>query len=225
MSEMAECIATREWSGWKDCVKSWDDNADRFHRQYIVANTDVLNAFQICYQKSTEPILMYCHDDLMILEKGWDTRVLQEFNDPGVGLVGFAGAIGHGRPELYNVPYHIPNLARQNFLSNMRTAEIHGGRFTAERDVAVLDGMALFVRRPILDKIGGWNPKWSYFMYAEGLCCEVRRQGFRVRLVGVAVDHLGGKSSGYIPPTDNYEEAHRYFYENNRDMMPWRVPE
>lgn len=223
MFQMVECIATREWPGWKECVQSWDDTASELHPKNIVANTDVISAYQICYERTNEPILAFIHDDVMIYEKGWDARVLRQFTDPRVGMVGFGGALGHGRPELYRVPYHLPDLARQNFMSNLRHAEIHGARFTGERDVAILDGFALFVRREILAKIGGWNPKWTYFMYSEGLCCEARRQGYRIRLAGVDCDHLGGKSSGYIPATDNYEEAHRYFYENNRDVMPYRV--
>src|SRR5438034_11741127 len=138
---MTECVATREWAGWKDCLQSWDDNAEEFHHRCVIANTDVLNAFQICYQKNKEPILMYVHDDVMIYEKGWDTRVLNEFEDPGVGVVGFGGALGHGTPDLYTAPYHLPNLARQHFLSNMRSAESHGRRFTGERDVSILDGL------------------------------------------------------------------------------------
>jgi GT2 family glycosyltransferase len=226
MTQMVYCIATRCWAGWEDCVRSWDETASQAHRHSVVANTDVLDAFQMCYMRTEEPILAFIHDDLMIYEKGWDERVLRQFSDPGVGVVGFAGALGHGVPHLYEVPYHLPNLARQHFLSNLRTAEIHGGRFTGERDVAILDGMALFVRRHILDTVGGWprNKAVGYFMYSEWLCCEARRQGYRIRLVGVDCDHLGGKSSGYIPASDNYEEEHRYFYEHNRDVMPYRVP-
>jgi len=161
----------------------------------------------------------------MIYEKDWDLRVLRQFNDPTVGMVGFAGALGHGHPDLYKVPYHLPNLARQTFMSNMRSAETHGARFTGERDCAVLDGCALFVRRSILKKWGGWpnNPSVDYFMYSENLCCEARRQGYRIRLVGVDCEHLGGKTVGMVPLQDDYEKAHAYFYEHNRDVMPYRV--
>lgn len=225
MSDMVECIATRCWSGWRGCVCSWDKTATHFHRKKMICNTTVLEAFNICYRDTAEPVLMYVHDDVMIYEEGWDERVLREFADPGVGVAGFGGGRGHGRPELYRVPYSLPNLARQNYMSNTRDAEIHGERFSGERDVAILDGFALFVRRPILDKVGGWpvDKPVGYFMYSEWLCCEARRQGYRIRLVGVDCQHLGGKSSGYIPPTDNYEEAHKYFYDNNRDVMPYEV--
>jgi len=221
-------IATRKWEGWSGCVSSWQTTAWLGHLPYCVAfGKDVVPAFQEIYETTDEEIIALMHDDLLVHEYGWDVRVLEAFSDPMVGVVGFAGALGHGTPNLYQVPYHLPNLARQDFMSNMKDAEVHGKRFTGSRDVAILDGLALFVRRSVLDTIGGWpvNQPVGYFMYSEWLCCEARRQGYRIRLVGVACEHLGGKSSGFISPTENYERAHRHFYDNNRDVMPYRVPE
>lgn len=221
------CFATRRWDGWVKCVESWLETQNKWHKQVVTFDQDVMPAYEFLRKSTTEPILAYPHDDVMVYEKGWDSRVLKQFGDPSVGLVGFAGALGHATANLYQVPYHLPNLARQNFMSNMRDAEKHGARFTGERDVAVLDGLALFVRREILEKAGGWpvDKPYGYFMYSEWLCCETRRQGYRIRLVGVDCEHLGGKSSGFISPKENYEQAHRYFYDHNRDVMPYRVPE
>jgi GT2 family glycosyltransferase len=225
MNKMVYGIATRHWSGWRDCVDSWIKTATESHPFICVPNMPILPAFQLIYLGTSEPIIALIHDDVVIYEKGWDQRVLHQFEDPTVGLVGFGGALGHGTPNLYQVPYHLPNLARQHFMSNMRSAEQHGTRFAGDRDVAVLDGMALFVRRSVLDAWGGWPVAETigYFMYAENLCCEVRRQGLRIRLCGVDFEHLGGKSSGTELP-HSYEDEHRYFYERNKDVMPFSVP-
>jgi GT2 family glycosyltransferase len=225
MSDLAMCIATRYWHGWGSCVNSWMQHANSPHLYYVVGDKDVLPAYQEAYEKIYKPVLGMIHDDVMIYEDSWDTRVLEEFHDPGVGVVGFAGAIGHGASDLYVGHYHLPKLARQNFLSNMRDAEVHGSRFKSSRDVAILDGLSLFVRRPILEEVGGWpvNKPVGYWLYAEWLCCEARRQGYRIRVVGVDCEHLGGKSSGYIAPTPTYEEAHWYLYDTNRDVLPYRV--
>ena len=59
-------------------------------------------------------------------------------------------------------------------------------------------------------------------MYSEWLCCEVHRQGLHIRLVGVACDHLGGRSSG-TPLTHSYNDEHWAFFDGNRDVMPYRV--
>ena len=227
MSRLVLCVATRRWSGWADCMASWMATSNLGHRYQIVPDKDVLPAYQELYESTYEPILGYIHDDLVIREKGWDERVLREFDNPRVGLVGCTGALGHATPTLYEVPYHLPNLARQNFLSNMRDAEKHGARFTGERDVAVVDGMALFVRRSILDMVCGWllARPYGYWLYSEFLCCETRRQGYRIRLVGIDVDHLGGKSSGHIATFPTYEDAHRYLWEHNRDVLPAKVKE
>lgn len=228
MSEMVFCIATRGWDNWAQCVHSWNETSELgWHREHIVVGKDVLPAYQEAFEMTKEPILSFTHDDVVIYEKGWDRRVLNCFDDSAVGVCGFGGARGHGTMDLYTSPYYLPNLARQHFMSNMRSAEKHGTRFTGERDVAILDGFALFVRRSILDKVGGWpvDKPYGYFMYSEWLCCEARRQGYRIRLVGVDCEHLGGRSSGFISPKENYEEAHRYFFDHNSDVMPYRVPE
>jgi GT2 family glycosyltransferase len=227
MNSMVLAIATRRWEGWERCVQTWHATATRHHFQFVVCDCDVMQAYQIAYETTVEPVIGMIHDDVEIYEKGWDESVLREFDDPGVGLVGFGGALGHGAPHLYTAPYHLPNLARQSFMSNMRSAEKHGARFTRECDVAVLDGFALFVRRTILDTAGGWpvDKPYGYWLYSEWLCCETRRQGYRIRLVGVDVEHLGGKSSGFIATSPTYEEAHRYLWENNWDMLPYRVKE
>lgn len=225
MRDLVMAVATRYWDGWNRCVGSWMDTARSEPYYYVVGNEDVLPAYQEALVKNKRPIIGHVHDDVMIYESGWDARVLEEFNDPGVGVVGFAGAIGHGHPDLYAVPYHLPNLARQTFLSNLRDAEKHGQRFVGSRDVAILDGLALFVRRPILEKAGGWpiDKPIGYWLYAEWLCCEARRQGYRIRLVGVDCEHLGGKSSAHIAKSPTYEEAHWYLYDTNRDVLPYRV--
>ena len=226
MNHMIYGVATREWKGWKDCVASWNETASHPYASYVVKGKSILEAFQEIYEHTTESIIALCHDDLMIYEKNWDKRVLDQFDDPKIGLAGFAGGLGHGLPQMYTEPFRIPNLIRREFMSNMKDAEKHGARFTGERDVAVLDGLALFVRRSVLDKWGGWpvGEKISCFMYSEGLCCEVRRQGLRIRLVGVDCLHLGGKSSG-TPLPYSYEDEHRHFWDTNRDVMPYYVKE
>lgn len=192
----------------------------------IVWHREILEAYQSIYTDSTEPVIAYLHDDLVIEEKDWDLRVLREFDDPSVGLVGFAGATGHGHPMMYRQPYQAASLGRVGFASNMKNAEVHGARFTGERDVAVLDGMALFVRRELLDKVGGWKvpENVGYFGYDYWICCIARRLGYRIRLVGVACDHLGGKSTGLNPDLKvDFDGAHRAIYEEFRDVLPWEA--
>jgi len=229
---LVKCVATRRWEKWLQCILTWRDSELMHWPHYVVYDKDVVPAYQECYENTREMILAYLHDDLEIYEKGWDTRVLQEFADPSVGLVGFGGALGHGQPWLYQRPYYLPDLARQSFLSNLREAQTHGARFQGECDVAVVDGFAVFVRREILKSWKHENgapngfpqcQSVGYFMWCENLCCEVRRQGYRIRLVGVDCHHIGGRTSTVYQVKEDYELEHLYFYEHNRDVMPYHV--
>lgn len=227
MSELGLVIATRRWDGWINCYNSWLQTAVFEPQRVIVYDQDVLPAYQSGLDVMTNPILGFVHDDVMIYGPRWDARVLRQFEDPTVGMVGFAGALRHGSPDLYKTPYELPQLGRFGFRSNMRNAEHHGERFTGVCDVAVLDGFAMFVRRPILDKVGGWplGTDINYFCYDYWLSCEVRRQGYRIRLVGVDCDHLSGKTASMVQLKDDHAAAHKWLYDHSRDVLPFEVKE
>lgn len=218
-------IATHNWEGWLKCVKTWTWQAQGVYRAIIVPGKSVMGAYQEILDRSDEAILAIIHDDVEIYEKLWDVRVLREFDDPKVGLVCFGGALRHGSTDLYRTPYQLPQLGRFGFRSNMRNAEAHGERFTGECDVAVADGFAMFVRRSILEKAGGWplNTPINYFCYDYWLSCEVRRQGYRLRLVGVDCVHLSGKTASMVQLKDSHADAHRWLYETSKDVLPFEV--
>jgi GT2 family glycosyltransferase len=225
MGEMVYGIATRGWNGFVDCVMTWHNTASKEYPDCVALDMNVLEAYQYIFERTTEPILALIHDDCKILEQDWDLRVLKQFEDPQVGLVGFGGALRLGHPEIYKIPYELPQLARYDFQSNMRNAEAHGRRFSGECDVATIDGFAMFVRRSVLEKAGGWplGTPCGYFNYDNWLACEVRRQGLRTRLVGVECDHLGGKTASMVHVTDSHAEAHVWLYETCRDVLPMGV--
>jgi hypothetical protein len=227
MMRMVYGNATLHWSGpegdWKQCIKSWTDHAAYHHNRHEVYRKPMMVAYQEIFENTDEEIISYTHDDVLIGEYNWDKRVLKEFEDPTVGMVGFGGARGHCVANLYDLPFNFSHMGRIGFMSNMRDAESHGSRFTGERDVSVFDGMALFVRRSVLEKCGGWpqGTPISYWAYDYWISCEVRRQGLRNRLVGVACDHLGGRSPSIIP--EDIVAAHRELYDEYRDVLPAMV--
>ncbi len=220
-------VATLWQPEWCRCVRSWADTALTDPLVRFFPGQELIRAYHRGFLRSPADVLGYVHDDVLIYDRSWDSRVLRQFFDPQVTIVGFAGALGHGHPNLYKGPYHLPHLARQSFMSNMRDAEKHGTRFTGERDVAVLDGFACFYRRSFLEEVGGWTGHGpiGYFLYTEFMCCMARRLGYKIRLVGVDCEHLGGKSSGLKPDqVFDYEGEHAWLYKEFRDVLPARIP-
>lgn len=225
-----------EIRSWKRNLSDPEDYPVPLHIIYNSPNRNrgVVGSYQELYKTSTSDLIMYLHDDVICREGNWDERVLAEFDDPKVGIVGFGGAIRHGSPDLYKVPYRLQDLARFGYMSNVDDAEVHGERMEGSREVAVLDGFALCIRRSLIDRVNGWlclTGNCDFFCYDYAICALARRLGYSVRVVGVRCHHLGGrtsvgKESGLreITGQDAYDKAHRWFYEEFRDVMPYEVP-
>ncbi len=199
------------------------------------ANLGVVGAYQKLYETTTEDVLLYLHDDVICREQDWDLRLMAEFiADPAVAVVGFGGALWHGLPTLYKVPYQLQQLQRGDYRSNVDDAEVHGARFTGRCNVAVLDGFALAVRRSFLDRIGGFAKisGCNFFNYDCALCALARRYKQKIRMIGVRCHHYGGKTSvehgkeasvkQYINQ-EAYDKSHEWFYKSFADVMPVRV--
>lgn len=238
--------AINSWLGEREAMREPDwrhDHGFAFTKTnppvFVVdGETGMLPAYQSGLLHVTADILAFLHDDAIIRDPEWSSKVLAEFEDPKVGLVGFGGALGHGSPELYKVPYDYHQLGRSQFLSNMDDAEVHGKRFTGACDVAVLDGFALIVRRKILEKADGWpikelsvndTPVGLHHCYDYWLCCMTRRLGYRIRVVGIACQHLGGRTFvklGLGKGPEHWEQflaAHEYIYNEFKDVLPFHV--
>lgn len=222
---MDYCVATVYQPKWRECTKTWWDTAHQDHHAIFVSNKGVVDAYQECFDSSDADVLAYIHDDVVISEPGWDEQVLKEFEDPSVGLVGFFGALSHGDPRMYKKPYALSQLGRSQCRSNMRDAEHHGQRFTGACNAAVLDAFAMFVRRDVLVKAGGWpvNTPVDYIGVDYWISCMTRRLGYKIRIVGVECDHLSGGSNGKNVVPIDFEGAHRYIYDEFKDVLPCKV--
>lgn len=189
-------------------------------------NLGVVGSYQEIYESTDEDIIAYIHDDVEIYEEGWKEKVLREFEDPRIGIVGFGGALVHGMQDMYKTHYRVSSMVRRFYRSNVNDAEVHGERYTGSCDVAVLDGFALIVRRTFLDRIMGFTRfACDFFNYDYALCAFARRYGYKCRLVGIECHHFGGRTSvnnvvKNIVNQEEYDKAHRWFYEEFKDVMP-----
>lgn len=184
-------------------------------------------------------LICYFHSDLFIHQHGWDEMVRREFADPQVAVASFCGALGHGSDDIYKTTYDYRQLARYGFVSNMTDAESHGARLLRPCNVAVVDSMAIIVRRAFLDAIGGWpvNRYPPSHVSDYWICLMARRYKCKVRYIPVAVTHKSGGWKGdgrfdygaWIAGTKWGSDAechrigHRMIYDDFRDVLPVRV--
>lgn len=226
MSRLALVTATTNHRAAEACISSWIDRADEPPIVEIVFNggghgpyLGTVPAFRqgvdrVLADHPEASVIACLHDDLEILESGWDARVLRHFDrQPPCGLLGFGGAIGLGHEQLYERPYDPMLLARQGFRSNLTNAEQHGIRSLRAERVACLDGFSQIGRREFW--LGSHRDADPYFSPApsnrpwtvlddlgvvhhfyDGLLgCLARRAGWETWYLPIACRHFGGRTA------------------------------
>ena len=217
---------------WNDTMtKPWKIEVDDLAEGNDAGYLSKVQRFHTRTKATIEGLL---HADLYIHEHDWDRRVLAEFEDPQVGVVGFVGARRLGHLDIYKVPYDYTQLARAEVLSNLTDAEIHGDRFVGSAEVAVVDSCAVFVRHELLARTAGW-PVSTYPDNTHctdlWVCLSARRHGYRVRMVGVGATHRSGGrgAAGEQWLSDRggdqsmHRRAHELIYDQFRDILPVRI--
>lgn len=181
--------------------------------------------------------IFFSHNDVLMDEKGWDSKVGTFLaKDAPIGVVGFGGARQIGMKELYRAPYHISQLRRRDFISNMREADVHGKRMTAAFEpIAVLDGFSLIVNMNLLQETGGFDEKNYpiHHLYDIDICLEALRRWRMNYVLNIKCHHCGAVTSTnadyntWSQPHGGdlgiHAAAHLKFYEKWRGFIPLRV--
>lgn len=182
-------------------------------------------------------IIACLHDDMAFEQYGWDTRLLEFFDQtPDCILAGYGGAYGVGEAGMYAREFDPMTLARHDFVSNMRHAEAHGERCLRAQQVAVLDGFSL-IGRPHFVQMG-WEHlakhgviHHAYDVYFGILAAVLKKQ---VWMLPEKVHHHGGVtavgSAAYAAWAAQHGgdqgiwlDAHRKVWEAGKGVLPINV--
>lgn len=162
--------------------------APHFPRFQLLHNKDNSGFPTACNQGlkfSSAPVVAFLHNDLIMLERGWDQRVLRAFDHPKVGLAGFCAA----------------NIAeadggRSDVISNLYDAERHGRRFVGDHPTLLFDSLSLIGRRTFLNQVGGLDEGYGPCHFADkDLSMASLTLGWTNYFIGVFCLHLGGTTS------------------------------
>jgi len=190
----------------------------------------VVPAFAIGVQKALEDscdIIACLHDDLEITSTGWDQTVINLFRAcPRAGLCGFGGGKGLADDDIYRTPYNPMQLARKQFISNMRDAEAHGMRSEVAQPVACLDGFSQIGLRSFWQGAHRTHPLQYdtnlftvmeqlgiiHHAYDAALGAYAKQLGYQVWFVPVKCHHYGGRTA--VGDARYQDWASNYQYED-----------
>lgn len=161
-----------------------------FHEFLEPENTSLLLGYKY---------VAFIHCDMMILEKNWDLRVIEQFEkDEKLGLLGFVGSnqldAGGGRglgTRLNFQGQHYPEFGTAT------PAEPHGVRDSGFYPAAVLDHCSMIFRVTALKTIPPQKGNFAPGHFYDRICCvEMYLKGWRVGYLGIACDHFSGGTGG-----------------------------
>jgi glycosyltransferase involved in cell wall biosynthesis len=146
-------------------------------------NIGMLASMQEAYKESKGDVIAILHNDVYVLDYGWNDDVMQQFElDPKLGLAGFLGAKGIGKTG-----------GRMFTMSNMLEAEYHGERVQGVKDAIVFDGLSLICRREMLDSVGGFDQNYTYHhFYDRDISCASYFAGWHNKVIGIYCHHRSG---------------------------------
>lgn len=177
-------------------------------------NPGLVMTMQKGYELATTDILAFFHNDVIVYEKGWDTKVRKAFEeDPTLGLAGWFGHEG---------VHH--NGGRQGCWSAMLEAEYHGNRLEGvdKRYITSVDGFSIICRKEMLDKKGGFDTKtYKYHhLYDKDIGLESLSRGYRNIVMNIECHHISGVTANR---TDWQNQANQLMGSNSGDMDCMRV--
>jgi hypothetical protein len=192
---------------------------------------DALN--QIMKVSHNNEVIVYTHNDVEFLEKGWDEKLRTAFeNHPEAGVIGAYGAKGIGTSDIYTIPYEMHQLARNGNVSNCpMDKKVHGFRNLRNEfeNVAVFDGFFMAIKKELLEKTGGFsNILPQHHNYDNLISLQSLENGYENIIIPLGINHLGGRTDvgedwtrGFGKTKQQIHiDAHPPFYEYGKGKLP-----
>lgn len=203
-------------------------------------NIGVYPTFPKGFELSDADVLAFYHSDLIVVEKGFDDRILDAFaGDPRLGLVGFVGSNeidwhgGRGGGTTSNfqgLEYTLPSSdgILAPIIWRGSPARDHGKANAGLTYAAVVDGCAMVIRREAWEKIGYRVDFPPHHFYDRLISTQMIEAGYKVAVLGIACDHISGQTVGgkqYFDFAKDWCEKNGLYGADNPDMVVYNQAE
>ncbi|MEO6230489.1 MAG: glycosyltransferase [Ferruginibacter sp.] len=183
------------------------------HEIIAINNTEVNEGICTVYNKAGAlaqyPVLLFLHEDVLFDTPNWGPLILKHFTNLGVGMIGLAGGDTKGIvPSSWSM---VSRSKEMNLIQHHRSGTIgkhifssESGREAVAKNVVMLDGFFLCVRRSVFDEFKFDEVNLNGF---HGYDIDYSLQVFRKYDVRVVFDILVHHYSVGIPNRSWIESA------------------
>jgi GT2 family glycosyltransferase len=167
-------------------------------------NTGFAAATNEGIRRSSGTLILLLNNDTVVHRGALDVLLAAATSSPDIGgvtcrLVDAAGATWHNtdsEPTTWNFLLHFVLNRIPALRSRFSTISHKFWTYDYQRDVPLISGACLLVKREVIDQVGLLDE--SYPMYVEDVdwCLRIRAKGWRLVFApGGAITHLGGQST------------------------------
>jgi len=157
--------------------------------------TGVYPTFKQGFDVATGDVVAFLHSDVVIWEKGWDKRIVEEFEkDRNLGMIGFVGSSeidymgGRGLGTASNF------MGRTLDKWTGSPAEVHGKRITNAMPSCVVDGCVMIIRRQAWNEIGVKGNFPPHHFYDRLISTQLIEKNWKIITLGIEFDHFNGQT-------------------------------
>jgi hypothetical protein len=156
---------------------------------------NIFQAYNIGVSRSKYPYLCFMHDDIEYKTTGWGQKVAAHFADEKTGAIGIGGS-----PYMPAMPgsWWAGGLVNENIIKmqqNVATTMVKyaDNQPAGQKEVVVLDGVWMCIRRSLFDKISFDEVHFKGFHYYDlDISLQVQQQGYKLYCVfDVLLEHFG----------------------------------
>lgn len=161
----------------------------------------IFEAYNIGIRRATTPILVFLHDDVILITEDWGLKLIEIFeSNPDVGLVGVAGSkIKTKIPSAWwenNEEFLVMNIIQHNVQSSQKITHIKGFFDSSLEEVAIIDGVFMALRKE--EGLFFDESMSGFHNYDLNLSLEVIKRGRKIAVTNqILLEHYSaGKING-----------------------------
>lgn len=165
---------------------------------------NIFTAYNIGVKQSKYPYLCFVHDDVSFHTQDWGLKVCEHFKDENAGALGISGTTYLPFMPGY---WWSGNLVNEAIIPNTANSQEPVFKYYPEKtpeknQVVVLDGVLMFFRRGLFDKIKFDESCYQgYHFYDVDTCVQIARLGYKAYCIFdilVRHDSLGGLNEDWL---------------------------